>query len=285
MADPEKYSHSDKLAIALACVAGVMAIVLFLIEKTPISVVVLLTLMLALSVYPILHFTKSKTPRTICLIVILVGTVALGWAVWPKQRPSEVAVQMPPANAVKENSGTTDSVRVDVRRPARDAVADKVEHRKHAKTSSQDNSVHMDKGSKIEQQSGGPCSPNIVGGSNTVNCGPPPPPPLKLSWQISTNQSREEGTYTYIVTITVNIPMTPVAVGVLCSAPPYNISVGTHKGRASLNEHDGIQGSTAFVYYEGTPMTPHDELYVTLNSKTPLTVLDVRPAVIQGLND
>jgi hypothetical protein len=37
---------------------------------------------------------------------------------------------------------------------------------------SQDNSVHMDHGSKIEQQSNGDCSPNMVGGG-TVNCAPP----------------------------------------------------------------------------------------------------------------
>jgi hypothetical protein len=37
----------------------------------------------------------------------------------------------------------------------------------------QDNSVHLN-GSKIEQESSGDCSPNIVGGSTTVNCAPKP---------------------------------------------------------------------------------------------------------------
>ncbi|MGA2204705.1 MAG: hypothetical protein ABSD89_10905 [Halobacteriota archaeon] len=36
----------------------------------------------------------------------------------------------------------------------------------------QDNSVHLGEGAEIDQQSKGSCSPNIVGGSNTVNCGP-----------------------------------------------------------------------------------------------------------------
>ena len=36
----------------------------------------------------------------------------------------------------------------------------------------QDNSVHLGKGSKIEQQSSGNCSPNIIGGASTVNCVP-----------------------------------------------------------------------------------------------------------------
>lgn len=36
----------------------------------------------------------------------------------------------------------------------------------------QDNSVHVDNGSKLDLQSNGNCSPNIVGGSNTVTCTP-----------------------------------------------------------------------------------------------------------------
>lgn len=39
--------------------------------------------------------------------------------------------------------------------------------------SQQDNSVHIGKGAFLAQQSTGNCSPNIVGGSNTINCGPP----------------------------------------------------------------------------------------------------------------
>lgn len=38
--------------------------------------------------------------------------------------------------------------------------------------STQDNSVHVDSRGKIEQNSKGDCSPNIVGGSTTVNCVP-----------------------------------------------------------------------------------------------------------------
>jgi hypothetical protein len=41
--------------------------------------------------------------------------------------------------------------------------------------SAPDNSVHVDKGSKIEQQSSGDCSPNMIGGSNTITCGDIPP--------------------------------------------------------------------------------------------------------------
>lgn len=37
----------------------------------------------------------------------------------------------------------------------------------------QDNSVHVEGGSTIDQHSSGDCSPNMVGGANTVNCVPP----------------------------------------------------------------------------------------------------------------
>jgi len=43
-----------------------------------------------------------------------------------------------------------------------------------AATPQQDNSVHIGAGATVDQQSSGPCSPNIIGGSNTINCGPQP---------------------------------------------------------------------------------------------------------------
>jgi hypothetical protein len=287
MADSEKNSYSDKLAIALTCGASVMAIALFLVEKTPVSTVVLLVLMLALSIYPILDFSKSKTKRIICLIVALVGTVALGWAVWPKAKPLETATQS--ANSVKENNGTTDSIKVDVHHPIKDTVAVTVSHKKSQplpkETARQDNSVHVDRGSKIEQQSSGDCSPNIVGGSNTVNCGPSPPPPLKISWNVSPNQSRDASEYVLMVTVTVNTPMSPVAVGVICDTPLTRMTIGTHRGVIAVNERTILDGAKAFVYYEGMPLAPSDELYLTLSAPKPFSVLAVGPAKIKGLND
>jgi hypothetical protein len=45
--------------------------------------------------------------------------------------------------------------------------------------SSGDNSVHIGHGATVSPSSTGDCSPNIIGGSNTVNCAPPPP---KTHW-------------------------------------------------------------------------------------------------------
>lgn len=83
MVDEGRYTTSDKLAIALACLAGIMAIVLFLVEKTPGIVVTLLTLLVALSVYPVIHFVRSILIRT-CLLLCVIGVVLiLGWREWP----------------------------------------------------------------------------------------------------------------------------------------------------------------------------------------------------------
>ncbi len=79
------YSISDKLAIALACLAGIMAIILFLVEKTPTTIVSLLILMLALSIYPILHFVKRVGVRIAVFSLFAIGTLRLGWYVWPHE--------------------------------------------------------------------------------------------------------------------------------------------------------------------------------------------------------
>ncbi len=77
------YSTSDKLAVVLACLEGVMAIILFLAEKTPVTVVCLLLLMLALSIYPILHFAKHIGARMVAFSLFAIGTLLFGWYVWP----------------------------------------------------------------------------------------------------------------------------------------------------------------------------------------------------------
>jgi hypothetical protein len=82
----EAYSSSDKLGIALACLSSAMAIILFLVEKTPFAVVSLLIVMAALSVYPILHFAKRRGVRVVFLVCIALGTVLFGFAVWPKNK-------------------------------------------------------------------------------------------------------------------------------------------------------------------------------------------------------
>jgi hypothetical protein len=83
-----EYNTSDKLGIALACMAGVMAIILFLVEKTPLTIVCLLLLMASLLVFPILHFAKRIPWRIGIFIVCGFCTLSFGWLVWPHEHPA-----------------------------------------------------------------------------------------------------------------------------------------------------------------------------------------------------
>jgi len=70
-----------------------MAIIIFLVEKTPWTVASLLLLMVALLVYPVVHFFKPRVVRTLMFAVVAVATLAFGWGVWPKPKHSEAANQ------------------------------------------------------------------------------------------------------------------------------------------------------------------------------------------------
>jgi hypothetical protein len=78
-----KLKPSDRLAVALACLAGVMAIVLFFLEKTPAVIVLLLLFMLLLLLYPILRFLGSRCSRCIAIVVAAMFALAFGWHLWP----------------------------------------------------------------------------------------------------------------------------------------------------------------------------------------------------------
>jgi hypothetical protein len=84
----EMYTNSDKLGIALACLAGVMAIILFLIDRTPWTVVTLLLVMGGLSIYPMVHFARQIGIRVALLLFMAIGTGLFGWGVWPKNKLS-----------------------------------------------------------------------------------------------------------------------------------------------------------------------------------------------------
>lgn len=104
----EKWTWSDKLSVALACAGAALALVLFLVEKTPGTVAVMLACIAALLTYPILHFVTSRTAR-IPVFVATAGLVVLfGWKVWPRGpqphpvAPSSATVITPQASKSEE---------------------------------------------------------------------------------------------------------------------------------------------------------------------------------------
>jgi hypothetical protein len=84
-------SPSDKLAIALACLAGIMAIILFLLAKTPTTVVLSLVAMVGLGIYPILHFFRTAGFRLIAILALLGSTVLIGRYTWPGKNSGDRA--------------------------------------------------------------------------------------------------------------------------------------------------------------------------------------------------
>jgi hypothetical protein len=179
--------------------AGVLAIILFLVEKTPSVIVAMLVFMFLLCVYPVLHFVRSLNWRGLSLALVLVAILIFGWRVWPERptanvaaktnddhaiaprntlatdnvaaRPDNAQTPQSPSHAVRQDRGRTDSVTM----PKRHGTTNSESSGKDSQPP-QDNSVHLEKGAQVEQHSSGDCSPNIIGGSSTVNCAPPPPP-------------------------------------------------------------------------------------------------------------
>ena len=91
----EKRTWSDRLAIALACLAAVMALVLLWMEKTPLWAGATIICMAALIVYPVIHFAHSMTPRIILVLLAWAFIGLFGWHIWPKH--PEVVTSAPTA--------------------------------------------------------------------------------------------------------------------------------------------------------------------------------------------
>ncbi len=80
----KKWSLGDGLAVALACLSGVMALVLVWMEKTPVWAGMTIGGMAVLMIYPVLHFIRPWMIRIPALIAIW-GIIALfGWKIWPR---------------------------------------------------------------------------------------------------------------------------------------------------------------------------------------------------------
>lgn len=101
-----------------------------------------------------------------------------------------------------------------------------------------DNSVHIGNRAKVEQQSSGDCSPNIIGGSNTVNCGPPKPPPPHVSVCVSPSRNANGVTET-IVTLTTDSKIDGPAYELFFDKPLLHSSSASSPDMA-MNEGEGV---------------------------------------------
>ena len=94
------YSNSDRLGIALFLVGIAFAIVLFLAEKTPTTVLVLLASVVGALVYPVLHFCRTPRRRIVIFVILAIVVFAFGRGVWPKKPPSSRAADSDKLNEI-----------------------------------------------------------------------------------------------------------------------------------------------------------------------------------------
>ena len=151
---------------------------------------------------------------------------------------------------------------------------------------SQDNSVHGGNGGTITQTSNGNCSPNMIGGSNTVNCGSSAPHQvvIKLDKVIDNVVDHDEDgstvpsqyKYNKDVIISVDSVYTPVSIAIICDAPLAAVE-GSIRTEAVTQINSLITVSsdptTAIVYFEGSPATPEHPIVVRLRSNYQFSVL------------
>ena len=102
----QRWTRSDKLAVALACIGAALALILFLVDKTPVTVGVMTTCIAALLAYPIQHFVPSRPVRISAIILMILLVCCFGWSRWPKniQAPasSATAPPIPASSSSKE---------------------------------------------------------------------------------------------------------------------------------------------------------------------------------------
>lgn len=126
---------------------------------------------------------------------------------------------------------------------------------------SQDNSVHIERGSHVEQRSSGDCSPNIIGASNTVNCGPPP---ISLNYHVG-SISKSNGLYEREVEITASASLRPVEIAITCSTEVEDVSFQLRPSiGVMMNVHTGVldyDKRVAVVGFDAT-LTPSHTLTV-----------------------
>lgn len=162
-------SGSDKLAIALACAGGAMALILYLVEKTPMTVGVMVFFLFVLLIYPIVHFARNVKVRAFCLIAMALIVSGFGWSVWPKKvNPTEQNTPPTISQPQKPNDQTKQQM-------------PPVQEKKPAPKKTNKSKVEPPAGSisvpgTIENA---PCGNVAIGSGNTqtTNCPPPPPPP------------------------------------------------------------------------------------------------------------
>jgi hypothetical protein len=129
------------------------------------------------------EFAKKRWSRTIPVGLLFV-LVAVGMLLGARlvDRRVQAKTENGPSNQDKSPQAQNDAAANSTPASSHETDTNKPKHANPKKSEvkpvpvkpSQDNSVHIGDGARIGQNSNGDCSPNMIGGSNTVNCDVPP---------------------------------------------------------------------------------------------------------------
>jgi hypothetical protein len=134
MAFSGKWTDSDKLAIALACLAAIVAIGIFWIEKTPFWAAGTIAVIAGLLVYPVVHFVPSGKGRIAVALVAGALLGLFGWRIWPPKPELHVAIPQPqtvqpPLKTPSSVAPPTPQDGANVKPPVDNAVESASEHK------------------------------------------------------------------------------------------------------------------------------------------------------------
>jgi len=168
LASKAKYNTSDKLAIALASGSVVVAIFLFISDKTAPTLIICILLMAAFAVYPVFHFTRHLAVRLFLLVFVLAVGAAPAWHEMRHDKPVSASAAPPPLQGQQPASSppNTPTSSANSQSPAPKAATPKQKVGQSTTVQGHDNTA-----GNIDQ-SGSSNNTAIIGSSNTVNSGP-----------------------------------------------------------------------------------------------------------------
>jgi hypothetical protein len=82
--EKQGWTPSDRLAVALYCISGLMTVVPMWMKKTPIWASGTVCVMALLVIYPVHHFVQPWKLKIPALIVVWVFIALFGWMIWPR---------------------------------------------------------------------------------------------------------------------------------------------------------------------------------------------------------
>lgn len=276
-----KWAWSDKLAVALACLAGLMALALLWMEKTPIWAGTTIVAMLLFVVYPVLHFVPSWKARIPVWIIAWIAIGCFGWKIWPIKKSAP-----PPAAKVSPSSTNTNSSLGSPSAQGTPPLHGPKSGGNVRKTRNHNllpASVVGPPASAIPATSavppvvvapGGAVSFNQQGGitAGTVNI---QTPPLTITWSVRNEAGGNDSwKFEKIVTVTPNVEWHPVSVAIFCdqeikAVMPEGVFYGLRTGQDTTRK-------VVAIYFPNPPQAANTSISFEVFSDQEFNVLDVK---------